>query len=136
MRRVARLLLERLDDHPLDVIIADGTRLSRSRLVMQSIKPPPGEATPPLAHSRGIAAQPLGDLLTGLSIRRRQHDPTAQRQRLRALRPPSPPLQHLAILIAEHNLGTLSHKRLQSSSIPTTNSRLRTLFLRTNDSGH
>jgi hypothetical protein len=39
VRRSRRLLLERLHDHPLDVLVADRARLARPRLVVQPIEP-------------------------------------------------------------------------------------------------
>ena len=52
MRRVARLLLQRLHDHPLDVLVADRARLARPRLVMQPVEAAPREPAPPLADRR------------------------------------------------------------------------------------
>ena len=52
MRRVRRLLLERLHDHPLDVLVADRARLARPRLVMQPVETAPREPAPPLADRR------------------------------------------------------------------------------------
>ena len=46
-------------------------------------------------------------------------NPTAKRERLRALRPPSPPLQRFALLVAEHDPRTNRH-RPQSSSLTMT----------------
>ena len=116
VRRVRRLLLERLHDHPLDVLVADRARLARPRLVMQPIEAAPREPAPPLADRRGVTAQLGRDLRARPPLRRRQHDPAAKRQRLRALRTPSPPLQHLPLLTTEHDLRTLRHDRPQSSS--------------------
>ena len=52
VRRVRRLLLERLHDHPLDVLVADRARLARPRLVMQPIEAAPREPAPPPADRR------------------------------------------------------------------------------------
>jgi hypothetical protein len=41
MRRILGLLLERLDDHPLNILVADRARLTGPRLVMQAIQPAP-----------------------------------------------------------------------------------------------
>src|SRR5437879_6592640 len=100
VRGVWRGLLERLDDHPLDILIVDRARLARTRLVVQPIKATPREATPPTAHRRGCATQPRSDLLAGLTVGRREHDPATERQRLGALWAPGPPLEHLPILNA------------------------------------
>jgi hypothetical protein len=46
--------------------------------------------------------------------------PAAKRERLRAFRSPSPALQYLPLLVAEHDLPTLRHHCPQSSSSMTT----------------
>src|SRR5437763_3042478 len=64
MRRVGRLLLECLDDHPLHVVVADRARLARPRLVMQAGKaaaplpPPPLSPPPALASEKKRASTP------------------------------------------------------------------------------
>ena len=121
VRRVRRLLLERLHDHPLDVVVADRARLARPRLVMQPVEAPPRKPAPPPADRRAGTAQLGCDLPARPPLRRRQHDPATKRQRLRALRPPSPSLEHLPLLVAEHDLyNTPRHDRLQSSPMRTT----------------
>jgi hypothetical protein len=120
MRRVRRLLLERLHEYPLDVGVRDRARLARPRLVMEPVKTPLREPAPPLAHGRAVAAQLGSDLRARPSLSRRQHDPAPKRQRLRALRPSSPPLEHLPLLLPEHDLRTLRHSRLPSSSLTRT----------------
>jgi hypothetical protein len=62
MRRVRRLLFERLDDHPLDGLVADRARLARARLVVQPVEATLGEAAPPAPHGRAVAAEPRRDL--------------------------------------------------------------------------
>ena len=57
VRRVRRLLLERLHDHPLDVLVADRARLARPRLVMQPIEAAPREPAAPLADRRSRCSQ-------------------------------------------------------------------------------
>jgi len=64
-------------------------------------------------------------LHTALTTRKREATPAAvggsehhsatERKRLRRLRPPSPPLEHLPLLIPEHDLSPLRDSRLQSS---------------------
>src|SRR3990172_1344481 len=110
-------------------------RLARPRLVMQPVQTTLGEPSPPPADRRGIAAQLRRDLPARPTLRRRQDNPAAERERLRTLRPPSPPLEHLPLLIAEHHLCTLRHDRLQSSPMRTTSEPIGQ-FLLTNDSGH
>src|SRR5438477_356805 len=120
VRRVRRLLLERLHDHPLDVLVADRARLARPRLIVQPVEATPREPSPPLADRRTGSAQLGRDLRARPTVSRRQHNPAAKRQRLRALRTPSPPLQRLPLLIVEHDLSTNRHDRPQSSLIRTT----------------
>src|ERR1051325_6479384 len=109
MGGVRRLLLQRLDDHPLDVFIGDLPRLAGTRLVVQAIDAPLGKATSPLANRRSIAPQLGRDLLTLLTVGRSQHDSASQGEGLCALRAPSPPLQHLSLLVAENDLCTNGH---------------------------
>ena len=98
VRRIGRQLLERLDDHPLDVVVADRARLSRPRLVMQAVEAAPREPAPPLANRRTRTAQLGPDLRARAPLRRRQHDPAAKCERLRTLRTPSPALEYLHAL--------------------------------------
>src|SRR5215217_4527450 len=116
MGRVCRLLLERLHDHPLDVLVADRPRLPRTRLIVQTVEAAPGEPAPPLSDRVVVAAKLRCDLLARTPLSGRQHHPAAKRERLRALRPPSPPLQHLPLLGTQHDLSTNGHNRPQSSS--------------------
>jgi len=69
------------------------------------------EATAPAAHRREVATQLGCDLGARATFRRRQHDPAAKRQRLRALRPSYPPLEDLTLLMIEHDLCALGHRR-------------------------
>jgi hypothetical protein len=55
--RVGRLLLERLDDHPLDVLIADRAGFPGTRLIMQPIDATPSEPAAPAPDRLG-GAQP------------------------------------------------------------------------------
>src|SRR6266545_5649293 len=93
VRRACGLLLECLHDHPLDVLVADRARLPRPRLIVQPVDPAAREPAPPLADRVGVTAQLGRDLRARPTLRRRQHDPAAKRQRLRTLPTPSPPLQ-------------------------------------------
>jgi len=67
------------------------------------------EPVPPLADCVVVTAKLGCDLFARTPLGGRQHDPAAKRQRLRALRPPSPPLQHLPLLGGQHDLNTNSH---------------------------
>ena len=70
MRGARGLLLERLDDHPLDVLVSDRARLARARLVMQPIQASLREPPAPLPDRRGMATQPIGYLHAQLPIGR------------------------------------------------------------------
>jgi hypothetical protein len=77
---------------------------------MQTIQPALSETPTPLPHSRTGATKPLGDFLAWLPVSGRQNDPAAQRKRLRALRPPSPPLEHLPLLLVNNDIHTPGHE--------------------------
>jgi hypothetical protein len=91
----ARLSSDAKFAHPLDILVADLSRLARARLVVQAVDALLGEAPPPLADRRGAAAQAGCDVLAGISVGGGQHDPTAQRQGLGTRRASSPSLEHL-----------------------------------------
>jgi hypothetical protein len=84
MRRVARRRLQRLDDHLLDLVVADRPRPTRTRLVEQPVESALGKARPP--RHRHVARDPesLSDLGVLEALGREQHDPRALRERLRA----------------------------------------------------
>src|SRR5947209_7579151 len=109
MRRVGRLPLERLDDHPLDVVVADRARLARPRLVVKTVKTAASETTAPLTDRVGAATEASRDLLARRTIGGSQHDPAAQRQRLRARRTARPAHEHLPLLVAHHDLYPLRY---------------------------
>ena len=124
MGGVGRRLLQRLHDHSLDLPIADRPRLTRPRLIVQAVQPPLGETGPPFTHRCGATAQPAGDRRIRLALGAAEHDPAAQRQRLRALRPARPPLQRLPLLCTEHHTRRRTpslrhHSRLPSSLLTT-----------------
>jgi len=130
--------LQRRHDHLLDDLIGHLARLTRSRLVHQPVHSLRGEPGSPLAHRDRIAPQPLRDRLVRRAIRCGEHDPTPQRQRLLRLATSSPPLERLALVIAQHDLSrrpaTLSHQCLPSLSTTTTTRHTQRKFPRTNDS--
>src|SRR5260370_39660853 len=84
---------------------------------MQPVQASPGDPPSPLPDRLRAATQALGYLHAQLPIGRGQHDAAPQRERLRALRAPRPPLQDLPLLITEHDLDTLRHNCLPSSWI-------------------
>src|SRR6476469_6256366 len=136
MRCVLGLLLQRLDDHPLHVLVCDLPGLARPGLVMKAVQASLGTAPSPPAHRRAGAAEALGDVDAALSGGRRQDDPAAQRQGLGAGGPTGPPLEHLSLFVVENYLRTYGHNRLPSSLAMATTSTSVALCLRTIDSGH
>jgi hypothetical protein len=86
---------------------------------MQPIDPAGREAPAPTTDRRRAAAQSGGDVLARLAIGGSQHDPAAQRQRLRAGRAARPALKDLPLLLGEYDLSTRRHSGLQSSSMTT-----------------
>jgi hypothetical protein len=101
VRRVLRRALQRGDHDPLDLLIGDRPGPSRPRLVQQALKPPLGEPVAPLRDCRARDPELLGDLTIRSAVRRGQHDPRPQRQRLRGLAPARPRLQTRAFLIRQ-----------------------------------
>src|SRR5262249_58948964 len=97
------------------------------RLAPQTPPPSLTHRPPPLAHRVGVATELRRDLLARATVGSRKHRPTAKRQRLRALRPPSPPLQYLPLLIVQHDLRPLRHTRppivVDEHDVSTPNSR-------------
>jgi hypothetical protein len=91
------------------MLVADRARLTRTRLVMKPIKPTPSEPATPPRDRLTSASQLIRDLDARFPVRRSQHDPASKRERLRARRPTSPPLEHLPLLGTDHNLNTLRH---------------------------
>ena len=79
-----------LHDHLLDLLVGDRPRPPRPRLIAQPVKPMLGEAVAPLGDHRATGPQLLGDLGVRQARGRQQHDPRAQRQRLRGRAPPRP----------------------------------------------
>ena len=121
VRRAHRRGLQGLDDHLLDLRVVDGARRPRARLVREPLEAALSEPRAPLRHRRRVTPQICRDLIVGAALGRGQHDPAPQRQRLRRLRPPRPPLQHLALLAAQlHSHRRPSppraHRRPRSSS--------------------
>jgi hypothetical protein len=113
VRRALWRRLERLDDYLLDLGVADLARLPRSRLVGQPVQAVLGKAIAPLAHRRVPDRQPLRDLGVLEPIGGQQHDPRAQRQRLRARRTPCPRLQPLTLsrIELDHGSHRVRHDR-------------------------
>src|SRR5918997_1096046 len=71
-----------------------------------------GEAASPLAHRSSAAAESGGDVDGVLTVGCGQDDPTAQRQRLRALGATGPSLQRLSFVGGQLERRPSSHRRL------------------------
>ena len=114
---VDRRLLESLDDHRLDVVVGDGARGARARLVVETLEAIGQEPTAPLAHRVRIDAQSFTNLVHVSPIGAGQDNPTPQRQRLGTLRSSGPALERLALVVAQHHWFEYgpSHCCLQSS---------------------
>ena len=69
-------------------LVAALARRPRTRLSVEAVKPPLGEAPTPLADRVRIGTNPLGNRLVLKTIRRRQHDTRPPRQTLRRLATP------------------------------------------------
>src|SRR5260221_14008827 len=72
VRRVLRLLLECLHDHPLDVLVADRARLARTRLVMKPVKSVARKPATPPPERRASTPQLGRDLRARLPFGRSQ----------------------------------------------------------------
>jgi hypothetical protein len=101
VRRVLRCCLEGLDHDRLDHVIADLTGRAWARGIGEPLETIGREPVAPLAHGHPVDSEPLADLGVCPAFGHGQHDPTAQRQRLRRRVPPRPPPQRPAFLIAE-----------------------------------
>lgn len=104
VRVLARSGFQRRDDNVLDLVEQDGRRPPRPRLVGQTLQPPLDEPGPPAVH-RLLTHPEFGrHLLVRPALRTPQHDPRAQGQELRGLRPSRPTRQLSPLGITEHQL--------------------------------
>lgn len=110
-------LLERLDDDPLHVFVADAARDSWAGLVVEPVQTPLHEAPPPLTDRRLVQPEPLGHQRVVRPLGARQHDPTPQRQRLSALRAARPALERLPLVVTQHQLGLRSSTPPHGTSV-------------------
>ena len=112
VRRIRRRGLQRGHHHVLDLLGADRRRAPRSRIIAQPIQPQLDEPGPPLTHRRLSHALTHRNILVAQPRRAAQHDPRAQRQRLRRRPPPSPPLQLDPLLLRQlqHGLRATSSR--------------------------
>ena len=97
-----RVLFQRRCADPLDALVADRPRTARARLVAQPFQPVLNEPRPPLARRRPRYAQLSGNRSDSGTVRAGQDDPRPQRQSLRGLAPPHPPLKDPPLIIGQH----------------------------------
>src|SRR6266702_3448309 len=115
-----RLALERTRQHLLDLLVAQLAWCAGPGLIQQTVDPELDETLSPLACGRQGASLLASDLGVAQSIRREQHDPRPQGQRLRGLRAPRPGLQLLTLLRGhgEWNQWASARHRASSSLYP------------------
>ena len=120
VRLAAWSLLERLDDHLLYLLVADGPGSARTWLVVQSRRPIRHKAqSPPADHLPGDPELRC-DILVLNALGARQHDPRAECNLLGCLSP-TYQSQELLTLLRRHDEGPCaSHDRWTSQ--PATNS--------------
>ena len=109
-------LSKRLGDHRIDHRVGDRPRLSRPRLIDQTVQPLGLKPPPPLRDRVAMHVQALGDLAGPQPVGDQQHDPRALRERLRGRQPPRPRLQLLALSLGE--LDRHDRKRWHDTTIP------------------
>ena len=98
MRRINRFRFQRPHNQCLDLRITDLPHSTRPRLIMKAIQTIRNKPRPPLPDRDMRRTQLRSNRLVVRTGSTRQHDPGPQRQRLRRLRMPSPPLQRLRLL--------------------------------------
>jgi putative transposase len=104
VRRVLRCGLQGRHDDVLDLFHADRRRPARPRVIHEPIQPQLAKPTTPLADRRLRDPARRSHVLIGAPLRTGQHDPRAQRQRLRGLAPPRPAHQLITLLVSQHKL--------------------------------
>ena len=112
---VARGTLQRLHDDRFDLGVTESPRGAGARLVEQPVESPLHETRPPLADRLMGHAQVLSDDHVGAPRRAPQNDLRAERQPLRGLPPPHPPLERLALARCDHQPR---HRPSQSRHVP------------------
>src|SRR6266567_1267479 len=131
-----RLALERARQHLLDLLVAQLAWCAGPGLIQQTVDTELDETLSPLACGRQGASLLASDLGVAQSIRREQHDPRPQGQRLRGLRAPRPGLQLLTLLRGhgEWNQWASARHRASSSLYPMR--KIAFIMQITLDSGH
>ena len=72
--RIPGRLLQGLAHHLGHVVVADPPWSARPRLVIKSVKTPPGETLPPLSNRQVGRPETIGDGQIGQSVGCQQHD--------------------------------------------------------------
>jgi len=93
VRGIARLRLERLHDHLLDLRVADSPGPARTRFVEQAVQPPIEKPPAPLAHRLMCDAKLLSHVRVVAPLGAGEDHPRSQRQRLRRRATTRPLLQ-------------------------------------------
>ena len=101
MSRVPGGFLKGLDHHFFHLGVVYGTRRTRPWFIPQAIKPPLREPSTLFGHRRDMTTQLGGYVHIRHALRRSQHHPATQRQRLTCRMPPRPTPQRLPFLIAQ-----------------------------------
>jgi len=104
VRRVRRALLERLDDHRFDAVVADASWHPGSHLVKEPIETITRKARAPLADSDRMNSQCHGHLAIRRARRDAKDDARAQRDRLGGLSSSCQRLELVALVWCQHDL--------------------------------
>jgi hypothetical protein len=96
-----RRLLQRLGQHPLDLVIVDRARTTRTRRVSQARHALLIETASPQPHGRQRHPELRGDLGIRRALGRAQHDPRPQRLLLRHRRTPKQRAQIALLVLRE-----------------------------------
>jgi hypothetical protein len=129
VRRVLRRGLERVHHHLLHLLDRDRSRPTRPGLIHKSVQPQLAEPPTPLPDGRRRHPTRDRHIRVRAALRTRQHNPRAQRQRLRRGPPALPSHQLLTLLVAERQLRlrTSCSGHATAYQIYLTNLRSRTL---------
>jgi len=117
VRGVLGRALQRLDDHLLDLLVGDRARPSGTRLVDEAVEAVLHKARTPLTGHIAMDSELAGDLRVVASVGRQQHDPRAQRERLRTRAPTRPRLQLATLNGRQRN--RLKHRGGHDHTLPT-----------------
>src|SRR5262249_54485423 len=97
-----RCRLKRLDDYVLDLLVRDGPRGTRSRLIVQAIETLVDEALSPLPDGRIRRTHRARDGGVELARGTLQHDAGAKREATVRAPAANPAFEHLAFRVGDH----------------------------------